>query len=361
MAERGQWQPQWVALAEKHPATLVKDANPEAIEDGQTPDAFGLGIDRPGSLYAESTVPAGTAWNGIATVAAPSDAPATATWRFAHNRLWGFAATGTTLYVGAYGYDTNYILQDLGYVPCDAQESGDIVQVVPFGTSIAVFKADALYVIKNADAPSGNFTAEYVKQSSGLPVAANVIALDGRLFWVNTTGVWAYDGNNLAELTEPIRNNLGTFSSDQITSLNAIFEERRIVGRSGETTKFIIGAGETPALYDYSTTGFRFTTRTITGSEAEPLLVDKVGFVYQYSAGDKATLDFDVKINDAFKTESQLKIRPENDNGRVETALTNALACRKFALRITGMSASLYVSRILIHVKTGGVRGYSNK
>jgi hypothetical protein len=362
MAERGQPQSQWIDIAAQFPASLSKDASSEAIKDGQTPDAYGMGSDKPGLLYVEPTVPAGTVWNGITTVTAPSNAPVTATWRFCHNRLFGFAATGTTLYYGAYGYLTSHVLQGLGYVPCDSQESGNIVQVVPFGSNIAVFKADALYVIKNADSPSGSFESEYVKQSSGLPVAGNVIAMDGVLYWANTYGVFAYDGNQIVELTTPIRNNLGAFASGQITSLTADFAQKQIIGLNGAATKFIIVPGQNVELYDYSTTGFRFTTRTITGADTEPLLVDKVAFVYQYS-GDIATINFDVKISDTWKTESQLKIRPADaqGNGRIEVSLMNALACRKFAMRITAMSASLYISRIQAHVKSGGVLGYSNK
>ena len=360
MAERGQVSAGWVSLAEQFPATLAKDANAEVLKDGQTPDAYGLGIDKPGFLYADSSVSAGTVWNGAADADAPTYAPVTAQWRFAHNRLWGWAETGTTLYYGAYGYDATYIIQELGYVPCDHQESSAIVQVVPFGNMIAVFKDDCLYVIKNADAPSGDFVAEYVKQSSGLPVVGNVIAVDNKIYWANTTGIWSYDGNAIAELTEPIRNSLGTFSSASITTLNADFAKRRIMGRHSSATKFIIGLGDNPALYDYSTSGFRFTTRTIAGADAEPLLVNKIAFAYQY-AGDMATVNYDVKINDTWKTESQIKIRPAYENGRIEVALINALSCRRFAMRITSMTSGLYISRIMGHIKAGGVLGYSNK
>lgn len=361
MPERGQWMAGWVPIAEKFPASLSKDSSPEILKDGETPDAYGLGTEYPGLLYAEQNVPTGTVWNGITAVTAPSSAPATATWRFAFNRLWGFAATGTTLYYGAYGYTANYLIQDLGYCPVDSQESGVIVQVVPFGGSIAIFKADCLYVIKNADAPSGDFTSDYVKQSTGLPVVGNVLSMDGKLYWVNTTGVWQYDGNNIVELTTPIRNNLGAFVSTAITSLTADFSRKHIIGLNAAATKFIIVPGDSPELYDYSTAGFRFTTRTIVGAEVEPLLVDKIALAYQYSADELATVDFSVKINDSWKTESQVKIRPGTDNGRVEISLTNMLACRKFAVRITSMSPSLFITRIMVHVKAGGVLGYSNK
>jgi len=361
VAERGQWASSWVSLAEKFPHTLAKDIAPEALENGQVPDAYGMGLDKKGFLYVESSVPDGTVWNGIATVSAPTDAPATATWRFSHGRLWGWSALGTTLFYGAYGYTNDYLIQGLGYVPVDSQESAVIVQVVPFGNSIAIFKASALYVIKNADAPSGNFIAEYVKQSSGISVVGEVVAMNDVLYWCNASGVWSFDGNQIVELTKMIRNNLGTFASDQIVTLRADFSRNEIIGRGASDTKFIIVPSAKPELYDYSTDGFKFVTRTLVGEEGEPLLVDKIGFIYQYSTSEQATVDFGVKINDKWKNEDQLKIRPANDNGWAEMGLTNVLACRKFALRITGMSSGLYISKILIHVKQGGGRGYSAK
>jgi len=359
MTERGQPDAQWMGIAEKFPATLAKSDAPETLKDGQTPEAYGLGIDRPNYLYV-GTPSDGTVWNGIAMAAVPTNSPNAGNWRFYHNRLWGWNNSDNKLYYGAYGYLTNYILDALGYIPCDF-ESSNITDVIPFGNQMAVFKADCLYVVRNADTPGDGAVAEYLAQSRGMPTASLAISVDGILYWVNTYGVFAYEGQQIAEITEPIRDSLGAFASSQITSLRADFEHKRVVGRSNTGTQFIITPGQSPGLFDYSTSGFRFTTRTLVAEGGEPLLVDKVAVIYQYSAGDVATIDFDVKINDTWKSESQFKIRPADANGRAEFALSSALSCRKFALRITDMSESLYISKILIHVKSGGTLGYSNK
>jgi hypothetical protein len=361
MAIRGTLDAEWVPIAQKFPVTLAKDAAPESLSDGQTPDSYGIGLDKNGYLYYDSAPSSGSVWTGISTVFAPTYAPATCTWRFAHNRLWGYvtSAGSNILYYGAYGYDTHYFIQSLGYVPCD-YESSVITNVVPFGNSMAVFKSDHIYIIRNADNSGNNFVTEYLKQASGLPVAANVLAMDNVLIWVNTHGAFAYDGQQITELTLPIRNNLGAFSSGTVTSLRADFEKRRIIGYT-DATKFIIQVGEQTGLYDYNTSGFRFTSRTLVGQEGEPLVVDKIGLVYQYNVSDSATINIDVKINDSWKTEKQFTIRPANDNGLALLPLNNVLACRKFAMRITAMSAGLYINSISCHLKTGGVMGYSNK
>lgn len=361
MPERGAWSPQWVPLATKWPVSLATDVAPEVLPDGKTPDAYGLGLDKPGYLYYEASPSSGTAWKGIDTVSTPTNTPLTGTqyWRFYHGRLWGYKLDSNKVTYSAYGYDSNYIADGLSYVMCD-YESSNITNVIPFGDNIAVCKSDYLYIIRNANNPGNGFVAEYVGQQYGLPVAANVIAVDNTLYWANTHGIFSYDGQQIVEVSQAVRNSLAPFVSSSITSLRADFEKRRIIGYNA-ATKFIIEPGQEPSLYNYNTAGFRFTSRTLVSEEVEPLLINKIGLSYQYNASALAKVSIDVKINDTWKTESEKMIRPAEDNGRVEIQLANMQTCRKFAMRITSMSASFYVSKIMAHVKTGGVMGYSNK
>lgn len=362
MPERGATLPSWVELAGKFPASLVRDTAPEALGDGSTPDAYGLGIDRLGFLYAAAAAPTGSEWNGIVAASEPSNTPLTGTqyWRFAHNRLWGFQTAGTNVRYGSYGYDSNYLMDGLGYIPCD-YETSSIVQVVPFGGNVAILKAGGLYVVRNADTPSNNFVAEYVREGTGLTVAANVVAIGATLVWANTTGVWSYDGQSVTELTRMVRSSLGTFTAATLTSLKADFPKARVVGYTGASAVCAIDLGETPGLYDYATSGLRWTSKTISGNEGEPLLIDKVALLYNYAVDDAAYVSLDVKINDIWYEERRKPIYPKNDNGRLEIPLDNVFACRRWTLRLTEMSQGLYVSRVLVHVKQGGVQGYSNK
>ena len=364
MPNRGTPNSEWITLENKFPCSLNKDSAPEALSDGESPDAYGMGIDKAGYLYADSSPSTGATWNGIGTTTAPADAPATCVWRFFNNRLWGYVtAGGTTLYYGAYGYDTDYLIQDLGFIPCD-YENTNITNVIPFGDQAAVFKGDNLYVVMNSDSPSGSLVSKYVKQASGLPVAANVIAIDDTLVWANTHGMFSYDGRSITELTRPIRDNLAPFVSTSIDEIKADFQKRRVIGLNSSATKFIIELGDKPQLYDYSTSGFKYTSKTLVADDASPLLVDKVGLIYQYDATDRASVTLGIKINDDWKKEDAFPIRPSVDssgNGFVEIPLRNFLACRKWALRITALSSSFYVNAIKIHLKQGGVRGYANK
>jgi hypothetical protein len=362
MPERGNLDAQWISIADKFPSSLAKDTAPEMLADGQTPEAYGLGIDKPGYLYVEPSVSSGAICAQISTVSSPTDSPLSDTqyWRFSHNRLWGWRTDGNKLYYGAYGYDADYLIQDLGYIPCDYESSG-FTDIAPYGDNVAAFKSDHLYNIRNADAPGSGLVATFIKQASGLPVAGKWVVVDNVIVWANTYGIFAFDGQQITELTAPIRNNLGTFAGGSISTLRGDFQKRRIVGRGASDTKFIITLGQDVGLYDYSTSGFRFTTKTIVSSNAEPFLIDRIAVIYQFNAADSAYVNMDVKINDTWKSEEKFTIRPANDNGLAIFNLKNVFSCRKFAARITSMSQSLYINSILVHLKTGGILGYSNK
>ncbi|MDD5485942.1 MAG: hypothetical protein PHW65_00045 [Dehalococcoidales bacterium] len=361
MPERGIISKEWFPIASKFPATLVKDNAPETLTDGQTPDAYGLGLDKPGYLYYQASPSSGDTWDGSRSCSAPTYAPDTCVWQYAHNRLWGYVTAGSTkLYYGDCGYDTEYYIKGLGYVDCN-QESSYITNVIPFGGNVAVFKSDHLYIIANADNPENSFAASFVKQAVGLPVAANALAIDNVLVWANTHGVFATDdGRNIIELTMPVRSSLTPFYSTAITSMMADFEKKRVVGYT-TSTQFIIELKNEPQLFDYSTSGFRFTTRTIVAEDAQPLVVDQIALVYQYSASEKASVNVEVKINDTWKSESTTRITPAINNGIAIIPLENVFACRKYALRLSNISPSLYINNILIKIKQGGVLGYSSK
>lgn len=374
MPERGQTDPAWVTVSSKFPSTLAKDAPPETLEDGQTPEAYGLGLDKPGWLYYDSSPAAGSQATQLTDNSAPgSNNPIDAGinhWHYWFNRLWGYGDNYNVLWYGALGYTANFVYDGLSKVEF-AEESANItgIGVLPLSKDILVAKGEYLYIIPNADSTSGNFQARFVRRDftcTGINATATTLLnniLDNTFYATNTKGIFGFDGQNVTELTYPIRNNLGAFSSDTIINLNADYSKNRLIGRdSTPTTKFIIEVtGDSAKLFDYNTSGFRFTTPTVQGKDGEPLTVDKVALLYTYTAGARATVDVDVKINDTWKAEKQFTIVPATSNGRAELFLSNNLVCRRWAVRLNSISPNLYISAIQAHVKQGGIQGYSNK
>jgi len=366
MPTRGQAESQWISIAKKFPATLVKDVAPELLEDGQTPGAYGLGIDNLGYLYSDTSPASGSAMTALTAVSAPTNTPlsATAVWYYWFNRLWGFtsaAAQNTWIAYGTPGYSTRYIRQSYGRTLADF-ESSAIVAIIPFGTNIGVLKADYFYVIRNATSESGNFEAHIAQQNFGVPTKTEMIAMDGVVWGVNTSGIFTHNGETLTEVTYPIRNNLGTFESVSVDTVQADYNKKRIMGRASSATVFIIDTLQNNALFDYSTSGFRYTTPTIVAEGHEPLIIDKIALAYKYTAGDRASITYEIQINDTWEDAEQFKdIQPANDNGWIEIPLEAKYAARRWAMRITAITGSLYIREIKANLKQGGIRSYSSK
>lgn len=374
MPERG-LDSSWVPLATKFPVTIVKDSSPEVLKDGESPNAKGLGIDEPGYLYYDSTPTAGSAWLPRATISEPTNAPKNSaagamTWNYFHNRVWGWSTqSGDTLYIlyGAFGYYSRFMYHGLGKLFAD-EETGAIKGIAPFGKNLAILKESYFYMIDNAADPGNDFVVRYVGQNPGATKYEHVVDIDGTLVVCNTYGVWATDGNGVKELTAGIRNNLGAFRpyADDTTGINylrADFNKRWVVGSndsSGDTVRWILDLTN-GGLYDYSSSGFLYTTPTFVAEGREPLLVTEIGFAYKLGSGSSGSITYSVQVNDTWNSQGAHKILIDDSNGWASFPIELPKACRRFALKITDIDTDLRISGIYARVKQGGLKGYAGK
>jgi len=364
--QRGQPEFRWTELATQFPASLVTEIAPEKLKDGQTPDSYGMGLDRAGLLYASSYTDVGSRCSTWAAASTPTSAPTgITTWRYHLDRLWGYMTTGQNLYFGAFGNYTYYMKQAAGRVLLDA-ESANLTGVQPFGASLAIFKAGLLYVLPNADDSSAGFASRLVAEQ-GTDSENKTIGLNNVIYFANANGVWGSDGSGLMEMTRLIRNNLGDVKAASITYLNADFAKARLIGYlvSGETTivKFVIlpgGQGE-PEIFTYSGSNFRFTSRTLATNEGMPLMVDKIALNYEYDSTVRADISWQVKINDQWKAVEQARVMPVVAAGRVELATNYVFAARRWAFRLTSIPSGFYIRSIEANVKTTSESGYAVK
>jgi len=359
--ERGRADFQWVDIATRFPATLVKDIAPEKLQDGQTPDAYGMGIDKQGVLYRLGYTNIGERSSTWVVVGTPLNPPASGlTWKYQFNRLWGYATNGNKLYYGAPGNVSNYFVQDMGSLQIDA-EDGNITGVYPFGGNLGIAKASNLYVVPNADNTSGGFSADMVAEQ-GAGSEANMVGMGDVLFIANANGVWGTSGQDLQELTRPIRENLGTVSGGSIDALNADFERGRIIGSSSSATVFVIEPGGEggASIFAYDGSEFRFTTRSLMGPTGGPVVVDKISLSYEYTGG-QIDVSWQVKINDTWKAVERVRRGSDTERGRIELATNSVLACRRWAMRLTDIPSGFYIHRIQARVKMEGVLGYATE
>jgi hypothetical protein len=360
--ERGQPDFQWMSLAEQFPATLVTEIAPEKLKDGQTPDAYGMGLEKDGVLYKSAYTDTGSRYSTWTSESTPTNAPSGITvWKYQWDRMWGYVYADRTVYYGAYGNYDSYILQSFGKLIAD-NESSSLTGVHPFGKNLAIFKSNYFYHVPNADDTSANFRI-YFAGDQGITGEDKCICLNDIIYFANTSGVWAFDGQRLIEITEPIRNSLGDVQGGAITNLNAEFDKARLVGHNSNTVKFVLvprGQGGM-GIYTYSGTDFRFTTRSLLSGEGNPLMVDKIALNYEYDSTSQIDVSYQVKINDTWKAEERMRTDSNIKHGRLELATANMLAARRWAFRLTDIPADFYIHSIEANVKTISSAGYSVK
>jgi len=365
MSERGQGEARWVTISSSFPARLNRDKAETKLEDGETPDAYGQGLDRDGYLYA-AAAPTGVVYDLLADVTAPANAPATVTaryWHFFFSRLFTWDTGEALVRFGAPGYESDFIRQsNSGRLWCDTgADTSNVTGICPFAKKVAVFKDERLYIVDGASSLHGQFSSEFATVDAGLTYRQNTLGMWNQLVFVNSDGVFVYDGEQLAEVTRNMRGELAPFSDATCVALKGDWRRGHVMLM--DATDDVIGVVSLSkgfGLFDYSTAGFRFTTPSLQAERAEPLLIDKLALIYKTNES-RWNVKVDVKINDTWYEQGSRNVENSNSNGRVELDLNDVLACRRWAMRITELDSSVYISEIQARVKTGGVKGYSAK
>ena len=340
---RGDLYSGWLTLAGDFPPTLNKEADPVKLAPNESPDAYGIDPEEEGLLAA------GTAATGT-TRAAVTKTIATATWYWYYNRAW--KATTTTLDVGAPDYDTIYFRQaGAGPFTTDA----NIISYMPaLGDSMWVGTLTGSHLIRNATDQRGFFELGPFSQEMLVPASTCALTLDGFPIAFNANGVFSWDGRKVTELTRKIRNNLGAFaySAAGTDTVKADYAKKWIVGQDATVGKFVIDT-ETGKLFDYSTSGFRFTTRTLAQTQGyAPFQVGGIAFVYEASA--RGEIEWQTKSEDgSWYTERKLVVPYEEGSfTRMEAELRNPiLSARRFAVRLTALSSTIKIREIQITVQ----------
>ena len=389
---------EWITLAQQFPATLVKDLPYEDLQDGQSPDAYGLGLNKPWYLYKAS---APTEFRRYRTQfkadAAIGNQPWTGTCYgfYWNNRLWIINYNSSlwsdlhTVFVSAPGYYNRFVPSGSSriFLPDYDDHDNIITGIAPFKDSLYIFKQYEIYRVSGVtnseplgeatlfymdDTPTGGSGGigippydgttplPYMTQDTGTMHWA--IPLNEMLCWANARGIYGTDGSKIMELTRPVRENVGIFNIDTGDEYSLVGNwERNWLGIYDQATDAVRGVIDlnSQGLFDYVTGTFRWTSPTLVSESASPLTVDRVGFIYDYS-GNEAEITFQVKVNDEWQKAQTITLDADHDTAFMDFGLDTVLSCRKWAIRITDMTTGLYVSQIRIHAREGAVHGYSN-
>ena len=335
----------WVAISEDFPPTINKEDDPTTLKANESPECYGIDMTVSGFLKTGS-IPTGV-----------SRTPETHTYggkkrEWYHNRSW--YDTGTTLNYNAPYYNDDEFLQGVGKLAAN----DTIVNFMPaFGSDMWVCQTSGSQFIANTIDQRGFYTMGEHKRELKAATANRCIVLDGKPVVSNTDGVYMYDGKETKELTRAIRNNLGNFSNKP---LKTDYQNKYILGDSN----FAIDV-ENGQLYDYGTSGFRFTTRTLSQEDESyrPITVNRIAFTYKLTTPSSGgTISYETKIEDGdWIAGEDLEIYDEEDQRtrKVTELETDVRTGRRFTLRITGLSANIKLRRIEVEAYDLAANAYS--
>jgi len=185
-----------------------------------------------------------------------------------------------------------------------------------------------------------------MRQELWADTSVNCITLDGQPFASNTRGVFSFDGNETKEWTQPVSDTLGSFRSRAIL---ADYDRKYIIG----TDKFVIDT-KNGKLFDFGTTGFLFTTRTLTSEdEFNPFQIISAAFIISQTDDAGGTISWQSKVEHGdWTSEPDIEVTAEEGGyTRIEREIDQTSQnCYRFALRITAMSDNIRIREILVNV-----------
>ena len=330
---RGDLYDGFLPLAGQFPPSVNSSDDPVSLKIFESPSCYGVDCNVDGYLKTGS-IPSGT----TRTTRAYTIDGNVYTYYF--NRCW--RASGTTLYFGSPEYTTKYLPQGLGRLVADAS----IITFMPvLGNDLWVATATGSQVIRNADDSYGRYELQKFKQELFVPAAAQALVLNDDAVVCNANGVFSWNGQTLKEWTRPVRYSTGNFTNKNIT---AHYARGQIIGASS----FVVDT-TTGKLFDYGTSGFRFTSRTIANPATySPLQVASIRLIYSLT-NPGGTVSWQTKFDeDDWHTEEDIEIQytAGEYTGVTRPLQGDKTTGQKFQMRLTALDDDIKIREILVLV-----------
>lgn len=319
----------------------------------ETPDGYGFDLTKEGRI-AVGSIASGTA--RIAKTVTISDT----TYYWFYNRLWRMVTDATTpfahyLWFGAPNIDAQAMEQGLSKIVLNhnGAASGPIA-ICPFGgDNLAVGLASGSYIIGNCSDSRAFFQRSDIIQELACPAATQMIELDGVLYVSNGNGLVAYADGASKEITAPLRNSLTGFTN---LALTVDYTAHRVI--AGTALVFDAPTGK---LFKYISTSFRFTTREFHAPDYRPMAIDRLVFVIEHGDTTDGYIDYEVRSDDGTWSDTYRVQVPymEERYTVVTEGLEYVRSCRRFQVRISGMTSTKYIKEIRCDASAFNFDGYS--
>ena len=322
-------------LAGDFPPSVNTADDPSQLKKFESPACYGVDSEKNGRL-ASGSIPTGVTRDDATKTVGGN------TYSWIYNRLW--RSVTSTLYWGAPYYDDTYLPHGLGKLDV----GNTIVDVQrALGSQLWLITASGSYFINNAKSMGeSDFEVGQIVQELKTTSAAYALTLNGLPIVSNSAGVYLWTGNQIKELTRPVRNSLGSFGA---VAIKTDYLYQKIIG----TAKFAIDT-TTGKLFDYGTSGFLYTTPTMKQARGNPpFRVNSIVLAYEMSSAGSATISWQSKAEDEdWFTEADIEIvaDTEGERSRKEVEITNPYpSAHKYAFRITSMDSNVAIEEIFVN------------
>lgn len=323
----------WVTLAGDFPPSVNTDSDPTKLKPHESPSCYGVDCQATGYLKTGSIL---TGTNRYA----PTKTVSATTYQWYYDRLW--RNVNADLVFGARFYDDVYQVQGRGEIEAEA----NIIAFMPaFTNDMWVATATGSQILANARGATGQFVMGQFLQEAYVSTKSHATTVAGVPHFSNVDGVFSWSGSQLKELTRAVRTSLGSFASVEV---KADYSEQFLVG----TAKFVIDL-QSGRLFDYGTSGFRFTSRTLTSSDYTPLQIDALGWDLEYASSGNDVIKWQIKWEDGY-WEDQEDITVQGQQGErthFERGIQQQKVARKMAIRITSLPSFIKVRSIKAMVR----------
>ena len=264
------------------------------------------------------------------------------------HRLWNItnqtaSTASNVLTIGALNYDDVYYPPSTRHNKVHfSEDTQTILALLPLEPdALMVTKTTGSYIIRNISDTRGYFQFSDLRQELAAGAANRAIVINNVAYVGNATdGIMSYDNFRVTEVSRKIRPTRATVGA---LAMTADYERNHLI--LGSTYVYDAAADK---WFNYSSSNFRLTSRTLRNPDFSPFCPIELRFAIEH--GDTATgsLQYQVKYEDEnWSTEFDVPLPYRVGTYTiVPYSLRDSRECRRFAVRITGLSADKYLRQI---------------
>ena len=334
-------------LAGDFPPTLNTADAPTDLEPNESPDCYGIDIDKDGRIKRSTTMPTGT--SRVQKTITLSTIP----YYWHYGRLWNItnltaATASNVLRYGALIYNDIYVQQRNGRIYFD-EDAQTIVAIVPVEPdSMVILKSTGGYALTNISDTRAFFQRTDIIQELQCAAAARTIEIDNTVFVSNALGLQGYRDGGTVDFTRPVRDALTNY---QNLNLTADYVNKQVIATnaSDSTTGFVYDITSKKILRWTGGT-FRYTTRQFRLPDWKPFTVDRLLFTIEHNTVANENIKYQVKFEDEpWSKVYTIKVPAVEERFTIITEdLERVPSTHRFQLRITELGANKYIKEIRI-------------